>query len=98
MEAAGLSPLLLLWSTTNAKRPTVLLSASGLLNLFNCVNQLKSISIGNDSEQMLVDCDTTNAGCNGGMYVDAWTFLKTKGPMKDSAYPYVSGTTQTVRT
>lgn len=47
---------------------------------------------------MLVDCDTTNYGCNGGMYTSAWNFLKSKGgPMKDTVYPYVSGTTKTVR-
>ena len=47
---------------------------------------------------MLVDCDTNDYGCDGGMYTNAWAFLKTKGgAMKSSAYSYVSGTTQVVR-
>jgi len=48
------------------------------------------------SEQMLVDCDTTNGGCNGGMYDRAWQFLQGKGgAMKSASYAYTSGTTGT---
>lgn len=47
---------------------------------------------------MLVDCDTTNGGCNGGMYDRAWQFLQGKGgAMKSASYAYTSGTTGTVR-
>lgn len=47
---------------------------------------------------MLVDCDTTNGGCNGGMYDAAWKFLQAKGgAMKTSSYAYTSGPTGTVR-
>jgi len=45
------------------------------------------------SEQMMVDCDTGNGGCNGGMYDRAWQFIQTKGGiMKGSSYAYTSGT------
>ncbi len=45
------------------------------------------------SEQMMVDCDTGNGGCNGGMYDRAWQYIQTKGGiMKSSAYAYTSGT------
>ncbi|XP_057379769.1 uncharacterized protein LOC130702116 [Daphnia carinata] len=48
------------------------------------------------SEQMLVDCDPYNHGCNGGDYTQAWQFIKEKGGiMINSSYPYVSGATQT---
>ncbi|XP_046458616.1 procathepsin L-like isoform X2 [Daphnia pulex] len=51
------------------------------------------------SEQMLVDCDTTNHGCNGGMYDAAWQFLQGKGgAMKSSSYAYTSGPTGTAGT
>ncbi|KAI9558058.1 hypothetical protein GHT06_014811 [Daphnia sinensis] len=46
------------------------------------------------SEQMLVDCDTYDGGCNGGMYTNAWKYISEKGGvMKSSAYAYTSGTT-----
>ncbi|XP_032781938.2 procathepsin L isoform X2 [Daphnia magna] len=46
------------------------------------------------SEQMLVDCDTYDGGCNGGMYTNAWQYIKEKGGiMKSSAYSYTSGST-----
>lgn len=47
---------------------------------------------------MLVDCDVYNNGCVSGMYYDAWKYiLEKRGAMRTSAYPYVSGTTGTVR-
>jgi hypothetical protein len=50
------------------------------------------------SEQMMVDCDTGNGGCNGGMYDRAWQYIQTKGGiMKSSAYAYTSGPTGLVR-
>ena len=40
------------------------------------------------SEQMLVDCDTSDSGCNGGLMQYAFTWLKKNGIMLDSDYPY----------
>ena len=41
------------------------------------------------SEQMLVDCDTSDSGCNGGLMEYAFTWLKNNGGiMFDSDYPY----------
>ena len=40
------------------------------------------------SEQMLVDCDTSDSGCNGGLMEYAFTWLKKNGVMLDSDYPY----------
>ena len=46
------------------------------------------------SEQQLVSCDTTDAGCNGGWMDDAFTWIKNNGGITtESAYPYTSGTT-----
>ncbi|EFX87400.1 hypothetical protein DAPPUDRAFT_312328 [Daphnia pulex] len=43
------------------------------------------------SEQHLVDCDTTNGGCNGGWYVTAWTYLKKAGgSAKQTLYNYTA--------
>jgi cathepsin F len=41
------------------------------------------------SEQMLVDCDTSDSGCNGGLMEYAFAWLKKNGGiMLDSDYPY----------
>jgi len=40
------------------------------------------------SVQQLVDCETKNNGCNGGMYPSAFDFARTVGIYPDSAYPY----------
>ena len=51
---------------------------------------------GNDltsfSEQELVSCDTTDAGCNGGWMDDAFTYIKNAGGLtSEDNYPYTSG-------
>ena len=44
-----------------------------------------------DSEQQLVDCSTTNYGCGGGWYGNAWTYLANNGGQDTSAsYPYTA--------
>ena len=49
------------------------------------------------SEQMLVDCDTQDSGCNGGLMQYAFNWLKSNGGiMYDSDYPYV-GSEQTCK-
>ena len=49
------------------------------------------------SEQMLVDCDTQDSGCNGGLMQYAFNWIKSNGGiMYDSDYPYV-GTEQTCK-
>jgi cathepsin F len=40
------------------------------------------------SEQQLVDCDTIDNGCNGGLMENTFTWLKTHGIMSDLDYPY----------
>lgn len=46
------------------------------------------------SEQQLVSCDTTDAGCNGGWMDDAFTFAQKNGGLTtEDQYPYTSGTT-----
>jgi cathepsin L len=42
------------------------------------------------SEQQLVDCDSTNYGCNGGWPVDALAWLKGRGSDTESSYPYTA--------
>ena len=55
---------------------------------------------GNETEimstQELVDCTfypvTQNKGCNGGWYIWSYDWLKNNKTMKESDYPYTSGT------
>ena len=49
------------------------------------------------SPQELVDCSKgllSNHGCNGGMYYHGWKWEETHMTMRESDYPYVSGTTK----
>jgi len=41
------------------------------------------------SEQMLVDCDTFEKGCNGGRPGDTQTWVHLNGQMAEADYPYV---------
>jgi len=43
------------------------------------------------STQHLVDCDTSDSGCDGGWFSSAMTYLKTNYISFDSKYPYTSG-------
>jgi C1A family cysteine protease len=43
------------------------------------------------SEQQLVSCDRTDAGCNGGLQEDAFVYVKKNGLVTESTYPYTSG-------
>ncbi len=40
------------------------------------------------SKQMLIDCDTSDSGCNGGLMEYAFTWLRKNGIMLESDYPY----------
>jgi cathepsin B len=43
------------------------------------------------SEQMVVSCDTSDGGCDGGEPILAWQFLKKQGTVTTDCYPYDMG-------
>ena len=73
-------------------------STTGSLEGAYAIKNSKLVSF---SEQQLVDCDLirvggTSLGCNGGDMSSAMDWIgKNNGLCTESAYPYVSGTTQT---
>ena len=73
-------------------------STTGALEGAYAIKNSKLVSF---SEQQLVDCDYirvggTSLGCNGGDMSSAMDWIgKNNGLCTESAYPYVSGTTQT---
>jgi hypothetical protein len=42
------------------------------------------------SEKQLVDCNTDNGGCDGGLYPPAFEYIISKGLTTAMQYPYVS--------
>jgi cathepsin F len=53
------------------------------------INQIKTKTLVNFSEQQLVDCDTADSGCQGGLMENAYNYIKSAGGlMKQSDYAY----------
>jgi hypothetical protein len=89
------------WSTQGAVTPVKDQGQCGSCWSFSTTGALESrcaISTGEFhslSEQELVDCDTQDSGCNGGLMDYGFTFAKNNGGLcEESAYPYTSGTTK----
>jgi cathepsin F len=43
------------------------------------------------SEQQMIDCDGSNAGCGGGIMGSAFEYLQTSGIQQSDSYPYIDG-------
>lgn len=53
------------------------------------INKIKAGKLVSLSEQELVDCESDNEGCNGGLMEKAYEFIKKKGGITtEGAYPY----------
>lgn len=53
------------------------------------INKIKTNQLVSLSEQELVDCETDNNGCNGGLMENAYEFIKNNGGLTtENIYPY----------
>lgn len=53
------------------------------------INKIKTNQLVSLSEQELVDCETDNQGCNGGLMENALEFIKQSGGVTtEKVYPY----------
>lgn len=53
------------------------------------INKIKTNQLVSLSEQELVDCESDNSGCNGGLMENAYEFIKeTGGVASEQIYPY----------
>jgi len=71
-------------------------SATAVTEFGKCIKTGTKVAL---SEQQLVDCSTSNYGCNGGWYDVAWQYLAKAGGQATSAtYSYTSGSSGTAGT
>jgi len=82
------------WRTLGAVTPVKNQGQCGSCWAFSAIqnlegqNAIKHKKLQILSEQELVDCDTTDDGCDGGLMENAMTFLSTAGVVLESDYPY----------
>ena len=62
-------------------------STTGALEALYFITHGKLVSF---SEQQLVDCDSQNSGCNGGLPEDAFQYTARKGLETEQDYPYIT--------
>ena len=83
------------WRNNNAVTAVKDQGSCGACWAFSAIGNLEGLYAINTgelktfSEQMLVDCDTSDSGCNGGLMEYTFDWLKNNGLMLDSDYPYI---------
>ena len=94
-KQANAAPTTLDWRTQNRVAAVKDQGSCGSCWAFSTVANLEGLyaakkgTIKTFSEQMLVDCDTSDSGCNGGLMEYAFAWLKKNGGINyDSDYPY----------
>jgi len=93
--AASSYPSSLDWNAEGMVTPVKDQGACGCCWAFSAMAELESrllrASYGTYalSPQQLVDCDTSDSGCNGGVYTNAWAYIYTAGGAESwSNYPF----------
>ena len=82
------------WRTRNIVTPVEDQGSCGSCWAFATLGNLESIYASRKgvlkvfSKQMLIDCDTSDSGCNGGLMEYTYTWIKKNGIMLDEDYPY----------
>jgi len=82
---------------TNKMNPVSAQGACGCCWAFSVIGAIEAnynIKFGNSprfSQQQLVDCDSSNNGCNGGNELKALKYIKEKGIAFSNDYPYFAG-------
>ena len=94
VKTKNISPSSYDWRTRNIVPPVEDQGLCGsywafsTLGNLECIYNLRKGTLKSFSKQMLVDCDTSDSGCYGGLMEYAYTWISKNGIMFDSDYPY----------
>jgi cathepsin F len=95
VENKNIAPSSYDWRTRNIVTPVEDQGSCGSFWAFSTLGNLESIYAINKgtlkvfSKQMLVDCDISDSGCNGGLMEYAYSWIRKNGIMFDLDYPYI---------
>jgi len=86
------------WRTKNVITPVKNQQQCGSCWAFSVAETAESVNILNNkanislrvSEQQIVDCDTSDDGCNGGNPETAWEYVISTGLDSEASYPYTA--------
>ena len=94
IKAKNAAPNTYDWRDRNRVTPVKDQGQCGACYAFSAIGNLEGLYGPRDgvlkpfSEQLIIDCDTKDSGCNGGLMEYTFTWIKSNGIMFEEDYPY----------